>query len=198
MFTIFNNMLEKFGETVTVERGGNVISSLKGVRSQDKSPHKITFHFPPDNDIKSGDWIVSERKERYFVVDTHDMRVNGKVETLDCTCITQSQFDQQHATSSAVTFNIGSADGSIIGTQSVATLNYSGYIDDMRRICESGDNQDSEELKQLTELLKMMLDEKVSAKKGLFSKFSEVIKRNSEVTEKIAFAIISWLTSSGS
>lgn len=59
---------------------------------------------------------------------------------------------------------------------------------------ENSTSPDKEELQQIINLLEMVLNNQVPAQKGLLSKFSAVLERNSWITGSIASALLSWLT----
>ena len=79
------------------------------------------------------------------------------------------------------TFNFENATitNAIIGSQQSATLNVGDAIQKAKEQIDSCNSDDKAELQQIINLLEMVVQEQVPAKKGLFSKFSAVMERNS-------------------
>ena len=97
--------------------------------------------------------------------------------------------------SNSPVFNIGTAYGSVIGTQQSVTVNYKDSLRATKKQIEDSDSPDKEELQQIISLLEMMVNNQLPPQKGLLSKFSAVLERNSWITSPIASVLISWLTS---
>lgn len=91
-------------------------------------------------------------------------------------------------------FNIENATNSVIGTQSNVTLNINNAIQETKEQIESSDSDDKAELRQIINLLEMVINEQIPAKKGLFSKFTAVIQRNSWIASPITSIFLKWLT----
>ncbi len=82
----------------------------------------------------------------------------------------------------------------IFGSGNTATINYNNSIQDIKKAIAESESTDKEELKQIVSLLEMVVNNQVPASKGLFSRFSEVMERNSWITGSIAGALLPWLT----
>lgn len=92
-------------------------------------------------------------------------------------------------------FNIGNAYGSVIGTQQNVSLNYENSLQAAKEQLESSDSPDKEELQHIISLLEMITRNQLPPQKGLLSKFSAVMERNSWITGTVTSALLSWLTS---
>ena len=90
-------------------------------------------------------------------------------------------------------FNIGNASNSVIGTQSVVTMNITSSIQEARERINSSDSDDKEDLKQIINLLEMVVNNQVPAQGGLLSKFSSVIQRNAWISSPISSIVLNWL-----
>ena len=73
-------------------------------------------------------------------------------------------------------------------------MNYNDSIQDAKKQLENSTSPDKEDLKQIINLLEMVVNNQVPVSKGLFSRFSEVMERNSWITNSISSALINWLT----
>lgn len=90
-------------------------------------------------------------------------------------------------------FNIENATNSVIGSQQFVTLNISNAIQKTREQVDLSNSDDKPELQQIINLLEMVVNGNVSAKEGLFSKFTSVIQRNSWITSPISSILLNWL-----
>lgn len=91
-------------------------------------------------------------------------------------------------------FNIENATNSVIGMQSNVTLNVNDTIRKTREQIDSCDSDDKSELHQIITLLEMVINNQIPATKGLLSKFSAVIQRNSWIASPVTSVILHWLT----
>lgn len=190
--SMFEGFLNSHGQKFQIERDGNIVHTLEGLENYNSNTNENLIQFVPGSDVKIGDWVINDQGERFYIIDTRTNRFRKEIISLDCSYLTQAQYSQKQSPSS-VTFNIGSASNSIIGTQGIATLNYSSSIDNMRARIASEGGQDSDELNRIADLLEMIVNNQIPASKGLFSKFSSVMERHSWLSSAISSALISWL-----
>lgn len=90
-------------------------------------------------------------------------------------------------------FHINNAYGSVIGTQQNVTLNYKSSLSQLKSDVNECNSEDKESLQKIVSLLEMILDNQVPPNKGIFSKFSAVMERNSWFTSAVSSTIMSWL-----
>lgn len=190
LLSAFSSMMIEFG----VERNKNIISAHKGLPNHEKSTGYAYIGFEPGTDIKVGDWMINPMNERYYVRDTKTTFFQGKPHTLNAYYLTESEYEENQSASSNV-FNIGTAYGSIIGTQSSAVLNYNESIENFRRLVDEQENQkEKEQMNQIISLLEMITTDQIPVQKGLFSRFSDLMEKHSWISGTIASTILSWLT----
>lgn len=91
------------------------------------------------------------------------------------------------------TFHINNAYGSVIGTQQNVTLNYKSSLSQLKSDVNACNSEDKESLQKIVSLLEMILDNQVPPNKGIFSKFSAVMERNSWFTSAVSSTIMGWL-----
>lgn len=91
-------------------------------------------------------------------------------------------------------FNIENAYSSVIGSQQNVTFNCNDSIQKAKQQIEAINSPDKEELKQIISLLEMIINNQLPPQKGLLSKFSSVMERNSWITSTLASTLLSWLT----
>lgn len=90
-------------------------------------------------------------------------------------------------------FNIQNATNSIIGTQSNVTMNIGDTIKKTREQINSSSSTDKEELQEIINLLEKVVNGQTPVKKGLLSKFSDAIQKNSWITSPITSILLNWL-----
>ncbi len=122
------------------------------------------------------------------------MTQRGRPYQLKCFIETFTEYNSQKQTASSI-FNIGTAYGSVIGTQSTVNMTYNESIQNAKQQLEASNSPDKEELTQVINLLEMIVNNQVPAQKGIFSRFSAVLERNSWITGSITSALLGWLTS---
>lgn len=181
------------GINFRVERNNCVVAEIKGLPNHEQSTSKAYIGFLPDSDIISGDWLINPSNERFYVKDTMTDYFMNKASQLKAYYQTVAEYN---STSTATNiFNIGTANGSIIGTQANVSLNYNESIQNAKEQISSTDSPDKEELQQLISLLEMVVNNQVPPQKGLLSKFSAVMERNSWITGAISSTLLGWLMS---
>lgn len=194
---ILDGFMNMDGEMFTIERDGVVIDTVKGLLNVSKQTGKKMCNFYPDTDIKPNDWLIRlDTGERFFVDDVSTVRFAGKLESKDAYYLTEREYQmrQKQISTAAPVFHIQNAYGSVIGTENNVTVNYHADIEEIRKKIDESDSSDNEELKQIVSLLEMIVNNQVPVQKGLFSRFSAVMERNSWITSAVAGAIMSWLT----
>ncbi len=177
-----------------LERNGVTIADLKGVENRTSDTHKNYVGFLPKTDIKPNDWLINQFNERFYVQDTKTTVFMKEPCELQAFILTEVEYKNKQ-NSSNVTYQINNAYGSVIGNQSNFTLNYSSSINELRDTINKSDSQDKEELNKIVNLLEMITNNEVPASKGILSKFTETIQKNSWITSHIAAIILKWLTS---
>lgn len=176
-----------------VERNGAIILEAKGLPNHEKATSRKYISFMPGTNVKNGDWLINPANERLYVKDTMTSYFSGKESDLKAYYQTSAEYQSESNNASNI-FNIGTAYGSVIGSQSNVVLNYNDSIQNIKDQIESSNSEDKEELQQIVSLLEMIVNDKVAPQKGLLSKFSAVMERNSWITGSIASALLNWLT----
>ena len=179
------------GITYSVSRNNSKIYSYKGLPNTDSKGRYVGF--PAEYDILTGDILTPNSNENFYVTDTLVDYWNGNPSQKKAYIQTESEHNNSHTPATAV-FNIGTANGSVIGTQTNVTLNYNESIQNAKEQIVASDSPDKEDLQKIISLLEMIVNDQVTPNKGLFSKFSAVMERNSWITGSISAALLSWLT----
>lgn len=184
-------LIDTNGIMYQVERNGSIVSNLKGFPNHEKSTSKKYVGFMPDSDIQPGDWIINPANERLFIADVLTSFIQGEKKQLKAYYKTMSEHNSE--TKATNIFNIGNASNSVIGTQSVVTMNITSSIQEAKERINSSDSDDKEDLKQIINLLEMVVNNQVPAQGGLLSKFSSVIQRNAWISSPISSIVLNWL-----
>lgn len=189
-----NIFIDRQGILYSVERDNKQIATHKGLINRERSTNKRYISFHVGTDIQIGDWLINPSGDKYLVTDKETTTFSGQPHDLKCMIQSESEAKQSNLAASTNIFNIGTANGSVIGTQANVTLNYNEAIQNAKEQVASSDSPDKEELQQIVSLLEMVINNQVQPHKGLFSKFSAVMERNSWITGSISAALLSWLT----
>lgn len=182
----FEDFLKPHGINYTVHREGEPQRIERGL------PDKGYIMFRPGTDIKALDVLENPVGEAYYVVNTETEFAYQKPHFLKAFYQTQQEHNTVKQVSGPV-FNVQNAYGSVIGTNNQATINYNSAISELKQAVSADTSADKEQLEKIVSLLEMVVNDQVPPSKGLFSKFREVMERNSWITGSVANALLSWL-----
>lgn len=176
----------------TIKDGNTIIGTYRGLSNADEFGDYICFLQSDSPNISEGNIICTGSTHESFIVikiayDFYD----GKPELVKAYYDDKNKPTRQ--SSSTTVFNIGSATGSVIGTQSVVNMHYQNSLQQLKEKVENDTSTDKEELKNLVSTLEMIVNEKTPAHKGILSRFSDVMERNSWISSSAASTILSWL-----
>lgn len=188
-------LIRQQGIEFQIERNGQMLSRVYGLPNHESSTAKAYIGMPKDTDVSIGDWLINPENERFYVEDKVTDFAFGDVVQLKIFYQTESQYKQKSAHPNHLTFNIGTANNSVIGTQATVTMNINSSIQDAKNQITASNSNDKEELQRLISVLEMVVNNQVPAQKGLLSKFSAVMERNSWITGTISSILLNWLLS---
>lgn len=177
-----------------VERNGSIVSELKGLPNHEKSTSRQYIGFMPDSDVQAGDWLINPANERLYVLDTITNFFLQQKSQLKAYYQTVAEHNTKTEQATTI-FNIENPTNSVIGTQTNVTVNIDNSIHEAKEQVNSSDSEDKEELQQIISLLEMVVNNQVPAQKGLLSKFTSVIQRNSWIASPISSILLNWLLS---
>lgn len=189
-----STLLQRNGIMFAIERENASPNPEKGLMNREQSTQKKYIGFMPETKIEIGDWLINPSGDRFFVYDKETTSFAGAPSQLKCYIQTEAEFNSQKNAGGTV-FNIGSATGSVIGTQTVVNFNYTNAIEQIRQQISASNSSDKAELEKITNLLEMVINNDLPPQKGMFSKFSDVLKRNSWFATPMMTAFFGWLTS---
>lgn len=192
--TGIRGFLRRNGVMFSIERPNESPSPEKGLMNREQSTQKKYIGFLPGTKIEIGDWLINPLGDRFFVYDKETTYLAGSPSQLKCYIQTESEFNSEKSSANTI-FNINSATGSVIGTQSVVNFTYTNTIEQLREQISSSNSPDKIELEKIANLLEMVVNNELPPQKGMFSKFSDVLKRNSWFSTPMMSALFGWLTS---
>lgn len=185
--------LDRYGIDFTIYRDNQEVASAIGMKNKEKVSDIPYIGFLTNTDIQPFDILKNEFHESFVVTDTSLHLIKDKPYQLKVYYEPEEIYKQKESASTI--YNVQNAYGSVFGSQSVVNLNYENTITELREQIESSNSVDKEELKKVTELLEMVINNQVPASKGLFSKFSNVLKQNPWFANPMMSALFGWLTS---
>ncbi len=187
--------LQQNGISYSVNRNDTLIyRSITGLPNTEKNTGKKYIGFIPETDIQPNDILTNPTGEVIYITDTQTQFIHQ--EPYQLKAYYQTKYEKAYNTqSNSPVFNIGTAYGSVIGTQQSVTVNYTDSLQAVKKQIEDFDSPDNEDLQQIISLLEMIVNNQLPPQKGLLSKFSAVLERNSWIASPIASVLISWLTS---
>ena len=193
-FKMPHDLLQNMTDLFTVERNGKEIASAHGFFCGKDYPS--TIQLVENIEVAEGDWLIhSPTKKRYFATEATPVSVNGEI--LDWMVKYQSEFDLNLAQSNRATANIhiGTVTGpAIIGSQQNATLNVGCTVEDIAKLISTKPSSDLPELCELVAELKKIESEGKPVEKGRLSKFSDLLKKHSDLLVAIGGWAVKLLT----
>lgn len=180
------------GFDYTIRRGSTPDRVETGLPGKDSNFGLQHISFMPETDIKAGDILLGPNGENFCVSKTEMEYFQKQPYALNAY---YSDGVQGRSQESSAVYNIQNAYGSIIGSGNQATVNYNSAISELKQAVSSDTSADKEQLEKIVSLLEMVVNDQVPPSKGLFSKFREVMERNSWITGSIANALMNWLLS---
>lgn len=186
-------LLQRMGVTYIVKRKHASDKTEVGLPNHEKNTKRAYIGFMPDTDVKSGDILTNPAGESVYVTETATDYFQKMPHQLKAYYQTEAERSPSEVMSNTI-FNIQNAYGSIIGNDNVATVNYDATIKELKNQIASCDSPDKAELEKIISILEMIVENQIPPQKGILSKFSDVMERNSWITGSISSAIISWLT----
>lgn len=186
--------LQRSGVMFSIERNGEFPNPERGLMNREQDTKKRYIGFLPETKIEIGDWLINPSGDRFFVYDKETATFSGEPNQLKCYIQTEAEHKNQECSSSTI-FNIGSATASVIGTQSVVNFNYNATVQQLKEQLSTTESPDKAELENIIALLEMVLNNQLPPQKGMLSKFSDVLKRNTWFATPMMSALFGWLTS---
>ena len=186
-------LIKTLGIPYIVERNGvELPDPQQGFLNMEQNSGLPFIGFMPETEIQVDDWIVYPNGEKWYVYDTQTQYHYKDAIQLKCYIRSKAQYNESKAPATA-TFNIGTAYNSVIGNQSVVNMSVNDALQEAKQLIKETESPDKDELNQIIQLLEMIVDNKVTPHQGLFSRFSQVMERNSWITGSIMSAVFSWL-----
>ena len=177
MFSMSRDILETMTDVFQLERKSEVIQNVRGFYCDSKYPN--TIQLVENVEIHPDDWLIHS-SQRLHVVEAHAIRFGNTVEWM-AKYETEQDFlrSQNHAPGS---IHIGTVSGpSIIGNQQTATIHVGNSIEDIAKLILPLPSQDMEQLLPLIAELKKAEESGAPLKKGCLAKFSDALKKHSDL-----------------
>lgn len=177
MFSIPRGILDNSTDVFQLERKSKVIQSVRGFYCGSKYPS--TIQLVEDVEIHPDDWLIHSH-QRLHVLEAHAVRLGNMVEWMVKYETEQAFLQSQNHASGSI--HIGTVSGpSIIGNQQTATIHVGDSIEDIAKLISSLPSQDMEQLLPLLAELKKAEESGATLKKGSLAKFSDALKKHSDL-----------------
>lgn len=184
MLSMFPTNLANCGQTFTNQRTNQI---FKGILVSNQRRPRIDFE--NQTDLKPNDWIASTSGQLLFVTEIFSISNDYK----SCYYISEYEYNQSNNKSPTFSINANTIENSIIGTQANATISLNDQIQKMKSDIAISSSSDKEELLKIIALLEEMNNSQEPIPKGILSRFSAVMERNSWITGSIASFLLGLL-----
>ncbi len=178
-FRMSTDMMEKVTDIFSIERDGKQVASARGFFCGKN--YQNTIQLVENADIQDGDWLVhSLTGKRYFAKQAKPFSMDGEILYWMVEYLTESDF--QKSSKSQTQINIGTVSGpAIIGNQQTATMTVGTSIEDIAALIATKPAADLPELCELVAELKKLEANGGAIEKGRLSKFSDLLKKHSDL-----------------
>ncbi len=200
-----DNPLTRFlamhGVKYEIHREGKLVCTVEGLPNHEQSTNKAYIGFMPGTDVREQDMIIGPAGEKLFVQEVLPQYVHHDLMQLKAVFLTEREMNAR-GTSAQTVFNIGSATGSVIGTQASVNFHYNYNADmldigkeigEIRKQIDAASSPDKEELGKIIDLLEEIVRDKKPVEKGILSRFSDVMQRHEWITSPVMSVLLSWL-----
>ncbi len=190
-----DDFLSHQGIQYKIIRNNTIIANeIKGLPNHETNTNKKYIGFKPTVDIQYGDCLIGPTGQRIYVVDTDVAYFGGEPFQLKAYYQTESEH-LNPASNQNVIYNISNVSSSVIGTGNVATISYTENLQNLKKTIEDVGSPDKEELQQIISLLELVVEDKIPAKKGLLSKFRDILAKHSWLIPQLTKIMLDWMTS---
>lgn len=188
------NIFSAAGEWFQVVRAGHP-ARLQGARNREKATSRHFIQFRPKETVQAEDILVSEVSGESFTVTQVERIVElGQFCGLKAFYKTQHEIEQEKKALAAQgpTFNIGTAHGSIIGTQQTATIHNKFDFAALDAQIDRQGGEDTAELKAMIAEIRDTLTQNEHVPSGVLARFSAVIERHAWIAEPVSHILLLW------
>ncbi|WP_342546649.1 hypothetical protein NST69_17890 [Paenibacillus sp. FSL P2-0089] len=187
---MFENSMKTKQEIFNVYRKNKDIGTLEGIKYNELSTGRSYIVCNTNSDIQPGDILVSQFTKEEICVEDIQSEGLHKGAIFQKKAYYTNKYDnerlQNKVQHNVTSFNIGSAQNSVIGNQSNASLvNIFNVVELEREIEQKGD-EDKEELRSMINEIKEMFEDSEKVKKGSLSRFSGIMQKHSWITGSVA------------
>lgn len=174
-----SDFLQSATSLFTIERNGQAIGTSRGFFCGKGYPN--TIQLIENADVQGSDWLIHpQTQHRYFIKNTVPLSMHGEV----CGWMLEYESETEHQRNMQPSseIHIGTINGpSIIGSQQNATFNIGPSIEDIVQLIASKPPADQVSLCELVAVLKSIESSDTPVEKGRLSKFSDLIKKHSDL-----------------
>lgn len=182
----FSDFVKAHGIPFKIKRGGADVKTEYGLDNIEDNKRYVGFY--PGVDVRAGDLLEFPDGRAVQVYDVSPFYFGCSADFIRAYYKTKQEMeaDAQHG---QTVFNISAATNSVIGNYNSVSMS----IPEMRSKAAAEGGPDRDELQEIISMLEKILAGQESPRKGLLSRFSGCMERNSWVTGAVASAIIGWL-----
>ncbi len=173
--------LERMTDVFSLERNSLPVCSVHGFFCGRKYPS--TIQLIENVDIQDGDWLIhSPTGRRYYAEKTRPISEQGEIVSWMVEYKSESEYKNSQQNRSVSNISIGTISGpSIIGNQQNATLNFGTNVEDIAQLIAGKPASDMPQLCELVAELKRIEESGEKLEKGKLSKFSDLLKKHSDL-----------------
>jgi len=176
-----DDFMQLGGELFQIIREGES-HEAEGLRNTEKSTKRKYVGFYLGTDVQTDDWLKGTVSgDEFHVLDVTRDVIHGRVFQVKAYYETKAEYMKRIASERAQlpTFNIGTAYGSIIGTQQSASLTAMFDFRRLEKEIEGRGGEDIGELKEMVMEIRNLLQQDEGVRKGALAKFSALLQRHS-------------------
>ncbi|ADZ82521.1 hypothetical protein Clole_0788 [Cellulosilyticum lentocellum DSM 5427] len=190
MSSISDRVIARNGDIFSIKRNESVVADTKGFFTDKNYPNGIQLL--STSDIKVNDVLIHNLTGESYMIERIQplTRANELLGYIAYYKVNTASNDTQ-----TFQYNIGTIQGSaVVGNQQNVTLNIGSSIEEIKSLISAKPIEDQEELNKLIQRFENVIEDNQPISKGFFSKFSDVLKKHSDIAIALGENIIDWLT----
>ncbi|WP_282926919.1 hypothetical protein [Helcococcus kunzii] len=182
----FSSFIDRQGVNVTVVKHNGSSFDTKALINIDKDTNEKFLAFYVDTDVSENDKVIFPDGKEIFLQEIETQYWQGEPSLIH-------GYYGKNETKASQIFNIGNVSQSNIGNYN--SINIGNSLDEIKSLIESNSNdKDKNSLIDLTNEIEKLTMNSKDIKPGMFSKFENLLKRNTWFANSIGQILVAYVT----
>ncbi|MCY7835249.1 hypothetical protein [Bacillus haynesii] len=178
------------GQKFNHYRNNKLLGTVSCIRgSDDKGRY---FYYVSDNPVRVGDIFSTDSQIQYFVSDLDEVPDFDDETKLVAYYLTETEKKEKESVQPNVSFQIENVHSSVVGSGNHTTFNINQGLDNILSEINRRDPVDREQLNEMVNELRTLIENDTPVSQGTLSKFSDLLTKHAWLTGPLGQALVSW------